>query len=275
MQPNISGKIVVHRGRAHVDDFLASCVCIHKTDLPLFRMDADETMLKDASCWVLDQGLKFEPEFLNFDHHQLDKKICSLTMVLDYFYGETYRTHLPQLAYIEIHDSVGSSKAAKFAGISYEGLEIASSMIQHLLLKAFSRIEGRVNDPFYSIMSSMGGEICGRIEELPVLLGQLDSNARLIEFSGLKILDVTGCDVEEFDKLPTKSWCEQKGMSPAVILTKDGRRTGHYRMVSVDKSIRFSKNLSCEYTHPSGFLTVFADLKDWEDILGSSVSHAP
>lgn len=266
--------IVVHGGRAHVDDFLASCVCLHKTGTPLFRMDADQKMMDDPSCWVLDQGLRFEPELHNFDHHHLKEKICSLTMVLDHFYDPSYRSHLPQLAYIEIHDSVGSSKAAKFAGISYDGLEVASSLVQHLLLKSFSAIEGRVDNPMLSLMSSMGGELCGRIEELPILLSLLDANAKILDFSGLKVLDVTECISDESDRLPTKSWCEQRGIHPSVILTKDSRRSGQYRMISVNKSLRFRFNPMCEYTHPSGFLTVFGRLEDWEKIVLFSVNQA-
>lgn len=266
-----SGRIVVHEGRAHVDDYLASCVCIHKTGLPLFRMGVDREMLEDPSCWVLDQGFRFEPDLHNFDHHHLKDQICSLTMVLDHFYGATYRSHLPQLAYIEIHDSVGSSKAGKFAGLPYEGLEAASSMIQHLILKMFSRVSGLVEDPIYSVMSSIGEELCSKVEEAPRLMEMLDAGARLVDSSGLKVLDVTGCTAEEPDRLPTKSWCEQKGISPAAILTKDARKPGFYRLIGIDRSVRFAQNHRCEYTHASGFLTVFGRLEDWEDILKSAV----
>lgn len=267
------GMIVVHRGRAHVDDFLAACVCLHKTSMPLFRMDADSATLDDPSCWVLDQGMRFEPHLHNFDHHHLAERICSLTMVLDYFYDASYRLHFPQLAYIEIHDSAGSSKAGRFAGLPYEGLEISSSLMQHLLLKSFSKIEGRVEDPFASIMSSMGGELCGRIEELPMLISELDNKAKIIDFYGFKVLDVTNCLSEEPDRLPTKSWCEVRGIAPSLILTRDSRKKGQTRMVSVNKSIRFIQNPDCKYTHPSGFLTVFEKFEDWERILLFSVNQ--
>jgi len=268
-----SNTVVVHRGRAHVDDFLAACVCIHHTRFPLFRTDATLEMLNDSSCWVLDQGLRFDPELHNFDHHHLKDQICSLTMLLDHLYPEPYRQHIPQLQYIEIHDSVGSSKAAKFAGLPYEGLEIASSLIQQLMLKAFSSIEDRVPDSTYSFMSSIGSELCCRIEQMPSLFEQLNFGARLLDFSGMKVLDVTGCNAAEPDRLPTKSWCEKNGMSPSVILNRDPRNLGSYRMVSLDKSVRFICNPSCEYTHPSGFLTVFAKLDDWQNILSLAQSE--
>ena len=266
-----SGKIVVHRGRAHVDDFLASCVCLHKTDLVLCRMDLEPGMLEDPRCWVLDQGMRFEPEMLNFDHHHLDEQICSLTMVLDHFYGKGYRTYIPQLSYIEIHDSMGSSKAAKFAGVTNDIVEKSASLIQHLILKSFSEIEGEVTDPFRSVMCSMGSELCGKIEALPLLIEQLENNAKIIELSGLKVLDLTLCETDAPDQLPTKYWCEQKGISLSVILTRDSRCMNKYRMISTDGSVRFRQNSLCSYTHPSGFLTVFDELEDWKKILAARI----
>lgn len=265
------GRIVVHPGRAHVDDFLASCVCVHRTGLPLHRLAVKPDMLEDPSCWVLDQGFRFEPELLNFDHHQTSEEICSLTMVLDHFYGPSYRDHLPQFSYIEIHDSRGSSKAAKFAGLSQDGLEVAGSLIQHFVLKAFSRIEGEVADPFYSIVSEVGSELCSRIETVSALALELDRSSRLVEMDGLKVLDVTGCETDEPDELPTKSWCKKNNLSPSVILTRDARMQGSYRLVSVDKSkVVFSKNPLCSFVHASGFLAVFERLEDWETILMES-----
>lgn len=265
------GRIVVHPGRAHVDDFLASCVCVHKTGLPLYRLVVESYMLEDPSCWVLDQGFRFEPELLNFDHHQTGEAICSLTMVLDHLYGVSYRDHLPQFSYIEIHDSQGSSKAAKFAGLSYDVMEVAGSLVQHFVLKAFSRIEGEVADPFYSILREVGSELCSRIETVSALALELDRSSRLVEVDGLKVLDVTGCETDEPDQLPTKSWCNKNNLSPSVILTRDARVPGSYRLVSVDKSrVVFPKNPLCSFVHASGFLAVFERLEDWESILAGA-----
>ena len=264
------GKIVTHRGRAHVDDFLASCVCLHKTGLPLYRDDVTAEMLDDPSCWVLDQGLRLEPDLLNFDHHHVAERVCSLTLLLDHFYGPSYREHIPQLSYIEIHDSVGASKAGKFAGLSYEGLEIASSLVQNLLLSSFSRIEGLVDGPMRVIMVLMGMELCERIEGISSDMDDLERNARIIEFSGIKVLDVAGCETKSPDRLPTKTWCKSKGLNPDAILNRDAR-VGAYRLISTSASVSFPQNEICEYTHPSGFLTVFRDIGDWGPILAAAI----
>lgn len=268
-------KIVVHHGRSHVDDFLAACVCVHKTGLPLFRCPVNSGMLDDPSCWVLDQGSRFEPELRNFDHHHTDEEICSLTMVLDYFYGKSYREHFPQFSYIEIHDSHGASKAAKFAGLPPDGLEIASSLVQRFVLSAFSRIEGEVGDTFYPLMLEVGREMCEKIENISYLMEELDRSARLVDLEGLVVLDVTTCETQTPDQLPTKSWCRNRNVSPAAILTKDSRAQESYRLVSVDRSkIIFRENPLCSFVHSSGFLAAFGRLEDWRAILeGAKKSH--
>lgn len=264
------GKIVVHRGRAHVDDFLASCVCVHKTGLPLFRQDADESMLDDPSCWVLDQGLRFQPDLLNFDHHHIDEEICSLTMVLDHMYGVGYREHIPQLRYVEIYDSQGSSKAAKFAGAPAESLEIAGSLVQQFVLKAFSRVEGLVGDDLRPVMSSVGGEICGKIEGSRAMMESLDLHARIVDVGGFTVLDITECEGHD---LPTKNWCRSKGLSPVAILAKDPRRRESVRLISIDRSaISFpTDDPSCSFVHPSGFMAVFPESVDWVGVFSRGI----
>lgn len=218
--------------------------------------------------------MSFNPDLHNFDHHQTDDEICSLTMVLDHFYGPSYREYIPQLTYIEIYDSQGSSMAAKFAGVPPEALDISSSLIQQFVLKAFSRLDGEVKDPFYSIMKDVGREICTKIEDMGLMMDELDRYAKVVRFSGIDVLDVTGCSAKEPDQLPTKHWCKSRGISPSVILTKDSRREGSFRMVSVDKSaVKFPSDPRCQFVHASGFLASFDRLEDWENILAKALNQ--
>lgn len=264
-----TGRIVVHRGRAHTDDFLASCVCLHKTGLPLFRADADDSMLDDPSCWVLDQGMRHQPELLNFDHHQTDDEVCSLTMVLDHLYGPSYRDRIPQLRYIEIYDSHGSFKAAAFAGAPAEALEVASSLVQRFVLAAFSAIEGEVAGDFRSVMLRVGSELCGSIEGIPVAMESLDLHAKMVQALGLSVLDVTEC--RGYD-LPTKDWCRSKGLFPAAVLARDPRTPGSLRLVAIDRSsVSFGEDPSCSFVHPSGFMAVFPESEDWRAVFSRGI----
>jgi hypothetical protein len=266
-------QIIVHAGRAHADDFLAACVCRYKTGAPVLRTDHTLEMLENPDCWVLDQGGEWDPELHNFDHHHLEQEICSLTMVLDHFYGDGYRTHVPGLRFIEINDSYGSKRAAEFAGVTQESLEVTKSPIHSAMLDAFSRIEGLVDGYMAETMLAIGREVCDRIGKSQRLLDAIDEGYSIVESSGIMVLDVTRCrppNGHSHDVLPTKTWCKIKGLDPEVILTKDSRKDGSFRMVSVNlDSIRFLPNHISSFTHASGFLTSFDNYDDYAEILSA------
>lgn len=267
-------KIVIHDGRAHADDFLAACVCRHRLGFPVFRQACDDSMLGDSSVWVLDQGRRFEPLLHNFDHHQIEEEICAFTMVLDHFYGGGYREYMPNLRYVEIFDSYGPKKAAEFAGIKEDSLDLITSPIHTSLLKVFSGLEGEVREPFISLMGQIGKEICDQIEIKEELMAVLTNQATIFEYNGISVLDTTSCFVPEgmgHDHLPTKMWCKKNNFNPEVILNVDSRGNG-YRMVSINtNSLKFLPNEKSTFTHNSGFLTVFPDLMDYQTILSNHV----
>lgn len=262
--------IVVHDGRAHADDFLAACVCRHRLGLPVLRSKCDDSMLEDPSVWVLDQGRRFEPELHNFDHHQIEEESCAFTMVLDHFYGRGYRDSWPALRYVEVFDSHGPKKAAAFAGVPEESMEITLSPIHSAVTAAFSSVEGEVPDFFLKVMEMVGAEICSRIESESALFDSLDKGHRLFDHGTTRILDVCSCAPPpgfSHENLPTKQWSKARGHEPEVILTRDPRQGG-YRMVSINTdSIRFLPNDTSYFTHVSGFLTAFREYEDHVRIL--------
>jgi len=267
--------IIVHDGRAHADDFLAACVCSYKLNKKIYREKFTEQMLLDKECWVLDQGGKFQPELHNFDHHHLSEEICSLTMVLDYFYKDDYRIFMPSLKYIEIFDSFGSERASEFIGAKQDKLDIATSLIHTFILKSFSKIQGLVEEPFISIMKLIGKEICDQIENNKKMIDVLTKCANLFEYQGIKILDTTNCEIPDGlsqDSLPTKAWCKINKIHPLIILTKDSRSKIGYRMVSVNtNNIRFESNEKAHFTHASGFMCAFNNYSDYAYILTNHV----
>lgn len=263
-------KIIVHDGKAHQDDFLAACVCIYKLNCPAFREKFKDEHLLDSKIWVLDQGRKFEPELHNFDHHQIEQEICAFTMVLDYFYEENYREFLPQLRYVEIFDSYGPSSAAKFAQIPIDSVEIISSPVYTSIIRVFSKINGEILDPMYSVMKEIGKEICEQIENSKIVFEILNTS-RFFEYNNIKILDTTCCKMKEgirHDQLPTKIYCKLNKLNPQLILTKDLRQNG-FRLVSINTDdVKFIQNDEISYfTHNSGFLTNFPNYEDYKKII--------
>lgn len=261
--------IIAHKGRAHADDFLAACVCLYKLDLPVFRQDYNPKMLEDPNFWVLDQGGRFDPDLHNFDHHHLAEEICSFTMVLDYFYGKSYREYMPNLRYVEIYDSYGPARASEFVGIKQENLNLMTCPIRQSILASFSKIDGLVVEPFLSIMKQVGREICAKIEETDLLLEKMN-DAVCFDYKDITILDTTKCILPDgltHDKLPTKIWSKRNNLNPTVVLTKDVRGGG-YRMVSINtNNIKFLQNDLSYFTHVSGFITGFENLDDYKSIL--------
>jgi hypothetical protein len=265
--------IVVHDGRAHADDFLAACVCAYKLNMPVVRAKFEDHMLGDPSFWVLDQGRRFDPDLHNFDHHQIEEEKCAFTMVLDYLYGPGYRDSWPALRYVEILDSYGPKRAATFAGVPEESMDVTLSPIHSSVVDAFSKIEGRVPDFFLRFMEMVGSEVCSKIESRSSLFASIDAGHRIFVRGTTKILDVSNCSPPEgfsHAHLPTKEWSKVRGHDPEVILTKDPRQGG-YRMVSINTdSLRFAPNPKAYFTHNSGFLTAFVDYDDHLVILDES-----
>ena len=263
--------IIVHDGKAHTDDFLATCVLTHKLNCRAIRTKYTQEHLEDKSCWVIDQGMSFDPEMHNFDHHHIKEEICSFTMVLDYFYGKDYRKIFPQMRFIEIMDSYGPKAASKFSGASESALDLAYNPICEAMLNVFSKTSGEINDPIYSIMKDMGKYICEKIESSTVLLNIIAIGHKSYEYDGIKIFDVSNCIPNGFnaEDLPTKLYCKINKIDLDVVLTKDSRGGG-YRMISqnTDK-IKFLPNVKSYFCHNSGFLICFNNIDDYKDILSN------
>lgn len=261
--------IIVHDGKAHQDDFLAACVCMYKLNAPAYRSKYTEEQLANPDCWVLDQGRSFDSSLHNFDHHQIEEQICAFTMILDHFYGKEYRNYLPQLRFVEIFDSYGPKPAADFAGIPVDNLDIISSPIHTAMMRVFSKINGQILDPMYSVMKEIGQEICLQIENVELLFKVL-GDSKYFEHEGIKIFDTTKCVMPEgmkHDQLPTKTYCKKFDLQPQIILTIDSRQEG-FRLVSINTdSIKFEQNPLSYFTHNSGFLTNFNNYEDYKKIL--------
>ena len=263
--------IIVHDGKAHHDDFLATCVLIYKTNQRAIRTKALPEHLENSEFWVVDQGLLFNPELHNFDHHHIREEICAFSMILDYFYGKSYREAFPNLRFVEIYDSYGPKLAAKFAKVSEESLDIIFSPICTSVINLFSNINGEINDPMYSVMKDIGKTICDQIETSEKYMNILESGVQNYSFNNIRILDITDCKIEDgfkIENLPTKKYCKDKRIEIDVILTKDSRNAGFYRMISSNTDvIKFLPNEKANFCHNSGFLISFKEFSDYKQIL--------
>lgn len=261
-------KIVVHKGQAHADDFLASCVAYAKWQVPVERRDFTDQDLNDNTVIVLDQGREYEPEKGNFDHHQTNDEVCAFTQVMDYLYGKDYRKFMPELKFVEIFDSQGPQKAAKFAKTTEETLEIVNSVVARFVLRAFSQIEGIVPTEYLTVMKDIGKSLIESVEDSKKGWEILENNAKLEQHDDIVVLKTDDCEfVKEGFHLPTKLWCKKKGYQPNVIFGKN-TRGGGYCLLSINtESLKFLNSPSASFTHATGFLTVFPNKEEYLNIL--------
>ena len=94
-------RIITHSGRAHIDELLASALLmLYKDELPceILRLEHKEVERLVANCeipedtYVVDSGMKFDPEKRLFDHHQSVDMPSAALLVLDNFFPELKNT---------------------------------------------------------------------------------------------------------------------------------------------------------------------------------------
>ena len=81
----MTSHIVVHPGGAHLDEILAvGMICQEHGLIPVHRHEPTREDLDDPGVWVVDVGMRHEPELRNFDHHQQDHLECAFSLVARY-----------------------------------------------------------------------------------------------------------------------------------------------------------------------------------------------
>lgn len=270
-------KIVTHNGGAHVDDFLASCILLcNLDDAILCRQPATEEDLNDPNVWVIDQGRQYNSKLNNYDHHHLETEKCAVTMLLDDIaYSITYRELFPEWKFIEQADSRGPFVAGRLFGDGAgKYAEYTRSPIVGALLKRFSKCEGLVVDEaLLNIMKGIGESIFEDFWKMEALLMEIGSYHKMLEYGGYSILDVSSSNCPA--QLPTKQWSKINNVSPDIILAKNYRGNGGYRMIRTnDSTISFNdKHPSVTFAHITGFLVCFDDRENFKQIIDLSTCY--
>jgi hypothetical protein len=176
--------ILTHPGGSHKDEFLACCVLLADSPVPVVRREPEAADLTDPSIAVVDVGGIHEPELGNFDHHQFPKDhppMCSLSLVLRRLgLYEDARAFCDWLEPAEWLDTRGPQETSRWLGIGRDTLAKLNSPIDVTLLRRFattSRLEP--GDPLWQVMRWIGGDL---IQYLRNLRQRLDFIAEVGEF---------------------------------------------------------------------------------------------
>ena len=69
--------IVTHKGKAHEDDFISCCIAIEHFDISFIkRTIPTQNDINDLNTMLIDVGRQYDPQYNNFDHHQLTENDC-------------------------------------------------------------------------------------------------------------------------------------------------------------------------------------------------------
>lgn len=151
-------RILNHPRRAHVDELLADSLVLAKEGMmPIERKDPESLDFEDPSVWVIDAGLRHEPDKHNFGHHQLEHKenlsafrLISKYYNLDDLFMEYYEWYL------------------NYAVLDCQGLDVVAK-INHTT----SDVLHRFNSPFSSFLLTLFEINPNRITPLLQEIGQL------------------------------------------------------------------------------------------------------
>lgn len=273
--------IIVHPGQAHRDDFLACAVALAvndgmNQDIRIHRREPTEDELRDPNVMVLDVGGDFNPDILNFDHHQFERDhepACALSLyapTID-IGGINLDDALKMQKWYRptvVLDSKGPFALANSMDTNSDNIFALMSPVEEALLDAFTCntvIARDSNTPLYLMLYTVGRRIVDNAISLARRVQELNDEAKLIHCN-----DVPGIYLESDDLTGINEWREKRCPGTAFSVTYDDRGTGLtlYRFDD-DTRIDFSKIADDDrvaFSHPGGFIAKTVDKLDLDAI---------
>lgn len=172
-------KIITHSGNAHRDDLYSVAIALAKFGfIPVFRREPTFDELEDPEVLVLDVGMRYEPEKMNFDHHQFPRDAleseCALSLFLRHLDIENWFVLQPWYRTLVTADAKGPFVAARKLGLEKIPLELLNP-IEGDLLEIFQSqsifdwkgevgpheaVHNTYNDPFIVELRAIGSRLC-------------------------------------------------------------------------------------------------------------------
>lgn len=291
--------IVVHGGRAHLDDVMACALAMvqkgpmsqddgiqehlarNRGTLPVYRREPTAEELADPLVLVMDVGGKLEPGFSNFDHHQLPREDCRCAMRLlaghirvPHEEGGRYPTFAEFLPRIfpwwdtaVMTDQQGPFNAAKAHGLEWPAVKPFIGPLSEVYLEGFSdeRISPwtRGHLVYTTLTRWLNTKVSSYFD--------VTDHIRKDKIGDIEVSDLTECDpraaasIVEGGALPSVGVCD--GVAVHVARPRrdgeDWHNTGlTLTRVGADMRIDFTKvasEPSVRFAHKGGFL---AQLKE-------------
>jgi len=184
--------ILTHPGSAHKDEFLACCVLLAVSPVPIVRREPTEADLADPATVVVDVGHRHEPALNNFDHHQLPDDAaptCALSLVLQHLglYADA-KAFCDWLEPAEWFDCRGPNATARWLGIERDIVYKLHSPIDTTLLRRFAAATRHApGEPLWEMMRLVGTDLLDYIRTLRARLTFIGQHAQLWSLDGLTL----------------------------------------------------------------------------------------
>jgi hypothetical protein len=274
------GKIIVHPGHAHRDDFLFVCfvlaMCKERGVVPMVeRKNPTEEELNNPYVVVGDVGERHEPELSNFDHHQFDRDnapVCALTLLLkDMTIYEEAKRGFRWLNVTEKFDSKGPHYVANEIGIEWNKISDATfSPIEEVILHRFSK-STETNETMIELMTSTGEELLNTLEQFTGRYQQLSDSITTSLVYGNEIVFSLGISGDNDPTFALNAYVSENYPNAIATITHDDRGEGYclFRLNDSPK-IDFSQIESDErilFAHKNGFVAKTHDKLDSTEIL--------
>lgn len=275
-------KIVTHPGKAHRDEYLAcAVVAFHAyragASCLIERRAVGDADLDHPGVWVIDAGMQWNPELLNFDHHQVGAQVegkCSLDLVLlhvlDQRSYEMFRTCNAWLQTTSIHDNSGAAVASKALGLDLRSYLATRSPLERIALARFSELS--VVQPGCSTMSELidtGRVILGEAETMRHFDDEvIPALSSPFEHLGLRLWDVRAAKMED-ETISTallNHAALARGVDVVISLSSRSQGlVGLYRQHRATGRLDFSKLAGLpgvNFAHKNGFYVVLESPSD-------------
>ena len=253
--------IVTHPGSAHFDEVTAiSFILAVRTDTK-FRIERREPLqseLDNPEVWVIDIGLRHEPEKHNFDHHQSLDCPASFVLVADYLGLLDTMSVMPWWQFKDSVDRLGPEESSI---IYHAGDDLVNrNPVESWLVTRFAA----ETEKCIPMLKDYGEKL---IQEANLLKNQIDywrTGTRLVIAGVPAMLGETkeSAGLDEFRRLDKNP--------PDIVISFDrtgnGWRLLRYNGTPVDFTL-ISDSPEISFSHKSGFLAKTKELLSLDDLV--------
>lgn len=153
-------KIITHPGNAHADEFIGICLALaHYGIVPVERRNPTPDDLEAKDVMVVDQGMRYEPERMNFDHHHAPELPSALQLVAKHLGLHDALSLQGWYDVIDYADRKGPQKLGDVFGITKRDVIALDNPVAIAMMSRFARYQGRVPTEFLEIMQEIGENI--------------------------------------------------------------------------------------------------------------------